>query len=147
MRTNNGHQATTGKHYGRQHARTAELYRQRREARERAEQENASDEVLAEPMGGEAPPPMQEPVLQAKQDVEDVDVEQHEDSVPDEATREKLRTRAQHAVTSVLRAARQAARKAAPLEGAKKLAGSAVSGVRRVAREVAARKGHTVPKE
>lgn len=144
MRTHTGNPSTTGKHYGRQHARTAELYRQRREARERAEQESTPDEVLAEPMGGEAPPPLEEPVLQAQQDV---DVEQHADSVPDEATREKLRTRAQHAVTSVLRAARQAARKAAPLEGAKKLAGSAVSGVRRVAREVSARKGQPVPKE
>ena len=146
MRTNNGHQATTGKHYGRQHARTAELYRQRREARERAEQESTPAEVQAEPLGGEAPP-MEEPVLHTRQDVENVDVEQHADSVPDESTRERLRNRAQQAVTGVLRAARQAAKKAAPLQGAKKLAGSAVSGMRRVAREVSARKGHTAPKE
>lgn len=116
----------TGKHYGRQHARTAELYRQRREARERAAQgqQGMTDEVHAEPLGAEAPP-MEEPILQ------------HADAEPDEATRERLRTRAQQAVTSVLRAARQAARKA----------GSAVSGVRRVAREVSARKGPTVPQE
>jgi hypothetical protein len=146
MRTHSGNPSNGGKHYGRQHAQTAELYRQRREARASAEQESAPDEIHTEPLGGEAPP-AEEPVLHTQRDVETVDEEQHADSPPDEATRERLRTRAQQAVTSVLRAARQAARKAAPLEGAKKLADTAMSGVRRVAREVSARKSHSVPKE
>jgi hypothetical protein len=117
-------------HYGRQHAQTAELYHQRRTEREQAERMGVSPEVQAEPHGGEAPP-----ILQGKEDVE-----QHAGSMPDESEREGLRGLAQQAVASVLLAAREAA-KEGPLGGAKKLAGTAVSGVRRVAREVSARAG------
>ena len=127
-------------HYGRQHAQTAELYQKHREEREHAEQLGGAQEVQAEPLGGEAPP-REEPVIHGKEDVE-----QHAGSMPDESGREGLRSLAQQAVTSVLQAAREAA-KAGPVGGAKLLAGSAVSGVRRVAREVSTRTGRTASKE
>lgn len=125
-------------HYGRQHARTAELYHKHREERERAEQMRVSG-VQEEPMGGEAPPmepraaKREEPLLRDKADVEDTRAFQ-----PHEAGREGLKDLAQQAVSSVLEAAKEAAR-GRPLTGARKLAGDAFSGVRRVAREVSAR--------
>lgn len=104
-------------HYGRQHARTAELYQKRREERERAEQMRVS-EAQQEPLGAEAPPM---------------------DAREEEPGREVLKDLAQDAVASVVQAAREAA-KGRPLTGARKLAGDAMSGVLRVAREVSARK-------
>jgi hypothetical protein len=130
-------------HYGRQHARTAELYHQRREERERAEKMGVSPsgasadkaEVQAEPMGGEAPPMQarEEPTVHAKEDVKDEDT-----------GHEGLKGLAQQAVSSVLEAAREAA-KGSPLKSARKLATGAVTGVFRVAREVSARAGKTGP--
>jgi hypothetical protein len=121
-------------HYGRQHARTAELYQKHREEREHAQQLGAT-EAEQEPLGGEAPPreAREEPVIHGKEDVV-----QHAGSMPEEAERENLRDLAHQAVSSVLQAAREAA-KGRPLVGAKKLAGDAVSGVFRVARQVSAR--------
>jgi hypothetical protein len=118
-------------HYGRQHAQTSELYRQHREERERAEQMRVSG-AQEEPLGGEAPPP-EEPLLKSKEDVENPQAFK-----PDEAGLEGLKGLAQQAVSSVLAAAKEAA-KGRPLLGARKLAGDAFSGVRRVAREVSAR--------
>ncbi len=129
-------------HYGRQHAQTAELYHQRRQEREEAEQLGVAG-VQQEPLGGEAPPletrkqraaPREEPVIHGKEDVE-----QHAGSMPEESGRAGLRGLAQQAVTSVLQAAREASR-GRPLVGAKKLAGDAVSGALKVAREVSARR-------
>jgi hypothetical protein len=113
-------------HYGRQHARTAELYHQRRQKRAQAEQMNVAG-VQRESA------PREEPILHDKEDVE-----QHAGSMPDTSGREKLRELAEQAVTSVLQVAREATR-ARPLVGAKKLAGNAVSGALRVVREVSAR--------
>jgi hypothetical protein len=118
-------------HYGRQHARTAELYHQRREERERAERMGVSPpgtstrppEVQAEPMGGEAPP-----------------VQAREEEKSEDTGHEGLKGLAQQAVSSVLEAAREATR-GSPLKSARKLATGAVSGVFRVAREVSARAG------
>lgn len=134
-------------HYGRQHARTAELYQQRREERERAEQMGVSApgttgskaDVQAEPMGGEAPPmrarerTREEPTVQAKEDEEAGDTGS-----------QSLKSLAQQAVSSVLEAAREA-RRGSPLESARKLATGAVTGMFRVAREVSARTGKTSP--
>lgn len=130
-------------HYGRQHARTAELYHQRREERERAEKMGVSPpgasearaEVQAEPMGGEAPPMQarEEPTVQAKEEPKDEDT-----------GHEGLKGLAQQAVSSVLEAAREAA-KGSPLKSARKLASGAVAGAVRVAREVSARAGKTGP--
>lgn len=134
-------------HYGRQHARTAELYQQRREERERAERMGVSapgtsedrSEVRAEPMGGEAPPMQardeqrEEPAVQAK-----------EEETAGDSGNEGLKGLAQQAVSSVLEAAREAS-KGHPLESARKLATGAVTGVFRVAREVSARAGRTSP--
>ncbi|HEX8435083.1 hypothetical protein [Archangium sp.] len=114
-----------GARYGRQHARTAELYHQRRLKRQREEQ-LAVNAVQPPPMGTEAPSPLEMP-KQA--------VEPHMDSKPETSGHEGLRDRAQQAVTSVL----QAARELHPLENAKKLAGEAVSGALRVVRQVSAR--------
>lgn len=136
-------------HYGRQHARTAELYQRRREERERAERMGVSApgtsepkaEVQAEPLGGEAPPVQareedrEEPAVQAKEDVEAGDT-----------GREGLKGLAQQAVSSVLEAAREAS-KGHPLKSARKLATGAVTGVFRVAREVSARAGKTGPEK
>ncbi|QRK10322.1 hypothetical protein JQX13_09635 [Archangium violaceum] len=115
-------------HYGRQHARTAELYQKRREERERAEQLSVS-EAQQEPMGSEVPPmeaskaeTQEQPAVAAQQE---------------EPGHEGLKELAQDAVTSVVQAAREAA-KGRPLTGARKLAGDAMSGVLRVAREVSA---------
>lgn len=139
-------------HYGRQHARTAELYQQRREERERAEQmgvsapsttgsraTRSSADVQAEPMGGEAPPlqtrerTREEPAVQAKEDEEAGDT-----------GNQGLRSLAQQAVSSVLEAAREA-RQGSPLKSARKLATGAVTGVFRVAREMSARTGKKGP--
>lgn len=128
-------------HYGRQHAQTAELYRKHREERERAEQMRVSGSQ-EEPMGREVPraemrekqsAKRQEPLLRDKADVEDTQAFQ-----PDETGREGLKGLAQQAVSSVLEAAKEAA-KGRPLTGARKLAGDAFSGARRVVREVSAR--------
>ncbi|HZI05296.1 MAG TPA: hypothetical protein VEZ71_14795 [Archangium sp.] len=130
-RTNNGQL-----HYGRQHAQTAELYRKHREERQRAEQTRAA-KAQAEPMGAEASAPKvmeqqvagrEEPIVQEK--------------AADEARREGIKGLAQQAVSSVLAAAKKAA-KGHPLSGARKLAGDAFSGVRRVAREVSARRSRS----
>ena len=130
-------------HYGRQHAQTAELYRKHREEREHAEQLG----VREEPLGGEAPPMegqgqrAAEPVIHGKEDVEE-----HNAPMPDETGREVLKDLAQQAVTSVLQAAKETI-KGRPLVGARKLAGDAFSGVRRVAREVSARTGRSPPEK
>lgn len=126
-------------HYGRQHARTAELYRKHREERaerERAEQLRAS-EAQAEPMRTEAPAPEEsqqqaaEPMHPDARKVE----EPRQDTAPDEAGRPGLKDLAQQAVSSVLTVAKHAY----PFTRARELAGDAFSGVRRVAREVSAR--------
>jgi hypothetical protein len=144
-------------HYGRQHAQTAELYRKHREERERAGQLHASG-VQEEPLGGEAPPlegqgRRAEPVIHGKEDVEEHHhhphphhEHAHHAPKPDETGREVLKDMAQQAVSSVLEAAKEAA-KGRPLVGARKLAGDAFSGVRRVAREVSARTGRSSPEK
>ena len=135
MRTNSFDTSKTDTTYGRQHARTAELYRKKREARALAEQKKATAEAPVapmsvtaeapmEPMGGEAPPTMR------KEDLADV--------TPAQAS-EGLRDRAQHAVETVVQAAKEAAN-LHPLQGAKKLAGDVVSGALQLARQVSARK-------
>lgn len=127
-------------HYGRQHARTAELYHQRREEREHAEQMGV---VQTEPMGGEAPPMQareqtrEEPVIHGKELGEAPQASPSEDT-----GRESLKSLAQQAVTGVLEAAREATR-GRPLKGARMLATGAVTGVFRIAREVSARAGKT----
>jgi hypothetical protein len=124
-------------HYGRQHAQTAALYRKHRkhrEERERAEQMRVS-EAQAEPTEAKAAAPevmeqqaagREEPLVQ--------------EQAADEARLEGIKGLAQQAVSSVLAAAKEAA-KGHPLTGARKLAGDAFSGVRRVAQQVSARTG------
>ncbi|HEX8825257.1 MAG TPA: hypothetical protein VF794_35415 [Archangium sp.] len=137
MRTHNFDSSKSDNQYGRQHARTAELYRKKREARALAEQKSATTaapqeqlsitaEPPQEPMGGEAPPMEM--------------MEQPANSTPAEAPHEGLRDKAQHAVASVIHAAKEAAHKAHPLQGAKKLASEVVSGAVKVARQVSARR-------
>ena len=130
-----------GLHYGRQHAQTAELYRKHREERERAQQMGVSG-TQEETTGGEAPPvefaerqsdKREKPLRQGKANVEDTQAAQM-----DETGGEGLKAMAQQAVSSVLAAAKEAA-KGRPLTGAKKLAGEAFSGVRRVAQQVSAK--------
>jgi hypothetical protein len=111
MRTQKSDSSKTAP-YGRQHARTAELYRQRREQRARAQQD-----MLATPTN------MMEPPKEA--------VEQP--AVLEETP--KPAHKARQAVASVL----QVAREAHPLASARKLAGTVVTGAVRVAREVSAR--------
>lgn len=118
-------------HYGRQHGRTAELYHQRRLEREQAERMGATS-VQQEPMGGEAPP-----VEAAKPEVEQAQSFEQ----PKEPEREQLQGLARQAVATVIQAARDAA-KGHPLQSAKKLAGDTLSGVRRVAQEVSARRAN-----
>ncbi|MFY0527838.1 hypothetical protein ACN28I_33370 [Archangium gephyra] len=118
-------------HYGRQHAQTAELYRKHREERERAEQMRVS-EARAEPTA--AAPEVRE--RQAAGREEPLAQEQ----APEEAGPAGIKGLAQQAVSRVLAAAKEAAQ-GHPLTGARKLAGDAVSGARRVAREVSARTG------
>lgn len=136
-------------HYGRQHAQTAELYRKHREERERAEQMRVSG-AEEESVDQKAAPAewtekqsarRQEPLLHDKADVEDTQAFQ-----PGESDREVLKGMAQQAVSSVLAAAKEAA-KGRPISGARKLAGDAFSGVRRVAREVSARAGRSTQDE
>ncbi|PTL83287.1 hypothetical protein [Vitiosangium sp. GDMCC 1.1324] len=121
-------------HYGRQHARTAELYRKHREEREHVRQQGGAG-FQEEPRSAEAPSQKAraEPILHDKEDVED-----HEAPKPDARGLENWRELAQQAVSSVLQAAKETAR-GRPLVGARKLAGDTVSGVLRVAREVSAR--------
>jgi hypothetical protein len=121
-------------HYGRQHAQTAELYRKHREKRERAEQMRAA-EAQAEPTGAEAPAPK---VMEKQAAGREEPLAQEQ--VPEEAGREGIKGLAQQAVSSVLAAAKEAT-KGHPLTGARKLAGDAFSGVRRVAQQVSARTG------
>jgi len=131
-------------HYGRQHAQTAELYRKHRQERERAEQMRVSggqEESEAAPRQAKE---AQEPLRQDAK--EQPRAEQAPAIQPDEAGHEGLKGLAQQAVSSVLAAAKEAA-KGRPLSGARKLAGEAFSGVRRVAQEVSARTGRTVKKE
>ncbi|MFY0572150.1 hypothetical protein ACN28E_51115 [Archangium lansingense] len=136
-------------HYGRQHAQTAELYRKHREERERTEQMRVSG-GQEEQTGAEAPPAevterqatqRKEPLLGDKADVEDRQAFQ-----PDEPGIDNLKSLAQQAVSSVLEAAKEAA-KGRPLTGARKLASDAFSGVRRVAREVSTRTSRSNQKE
>ncbi|WP_375768652.1 hypothetical protein NR798_44405 [Archangium gephyra] len=135
-------QADTGLHYGRAHAQTAELYRKHREERERSKQMRVS-ESPAESTDAEAPvaqraaAPQESTVVQEK-----ADMGKAQDATPDETRLEGLKGLAQQAVSRVMEAAKEAA-KGRPLTGAKKLAGDAFSGVRRVAREVSARTGRT----
>jgi FtsZ-interacting cell division protein ZipA len=121
-------------HYGRQHARTAELYRKHREERERAEQLRAS-EAQAAPMSAQATPSKAveqqatEPLRQEEQ--------------KEEAEHPGLKDLAQQAVSSVLTVAKHAY----PFTRARQLAGDALSGVRRVAREVSARTSRSAKDE
>ncbi|HEX5749882.1 MAG TPA: hypothetical protein VFZ09_26865 [Archangium sp.] len=140
-----------GVHYGRQHAQTAELYRKHREERERAEQMRVSET----PARSEAAPREAreqrnaEPVRQeAKKEprAEQPRAEQPQALESDEAGAAGLKGLAQQAVSSVLEAAKEAA-KGRPLSGARKLAGEAFSGVRRVAQQVSARTGRTAKQE
>ncbi|WNG61790.1 hypothetical protein F0U59_49065 [Archangium gephyra] len=134
-----------GLHYGRQHAQTAELYRKHREERERAEQMRVSEaptESKAAPREARESRAAEPP----RQDAKQPRAEQSQALEPDEAGQASLKGLAQQAVSSVLEAAKEAAR-GRPLSGARKLAGEAVSGVRRVAQEVSARTGRPVKKE
>ncbi|HYO64989.1 MAG TPA: hypothetical protein VEU33_02800 [Archangium sp.] len=140
-----------GLHYGRQHAQTAELYRKHREERERAEQMRVSET----PAQSDAPPREAMESRAAESPRQDTkDMKQPETGLPqaresdesDEAGNTGLKGLAQHAVSSVLEAAKEAAR-GRPLRGARKLAGEAFSGVRRVAQQVSARTGRSVKNE
>jgi hypothetical protein len=116
--------------YGRQHARTAELYRQRREQRVRAQQQSP-DTVQQEPMKAQTPP------IEMRERPANV-VEQPRQEVAQPAAPEQPEQpsgKARQAVASVL----QVAKEAHPLQSARKLAGTVVSGAVRVAREVSAR--------
>ncbi|WP_257451314.1 prolipoprotein diacylglyceryl transferase [Archangium lipolyticum] len=131
--------AETPIHYGRQHAQTAELYQKHREERELQERLRASEEVRQEPAevrqepaGAEAPP------LEAREQ-ESTPPGEPEAVQPLELQPENLKELAREAVASVLRAAKEAA-KGNPFEGAKHLAGDAMSGALRVARGVSARR-------
>jgi hypothetical protein len=143
-------------HYGRQHAQTAELYRKHREERERAEQMRVSE---AQPEPEAAPreateqqaarPPRQDMKEQSRAEqsrAEQSRAEQPQALEADEAEPTGLKGLAQQAVSSVLAAAKEAAR-GKPLSGARKLAGEAVSGARRVAQEVSARAGRSAKNE
>ncbi|OJT19274.1 hypothetical protein BO221_37975 [Archangium sp. Cb G35] len=134
-----------GLHYGRQHAQTAELYRKHREERERAEQMRVSEtptESKTAPREAMESRTAEPP----RQDTKQPRAEQSQALETDEAGQAGLKDLAQQAVSSVLEAAKEAA-KGRPLSGARKLAGGALSGVRRVAQEVSARTGRTVKKE
>ena len=116
--------------YGRQHARTAELYRQRREQRVRAQQQSL-DTVPQEPMKAQTPP------MELRERPANV-VEQPRQEVAQPAAPEQPEQpsgMARQAVASVL----QVAKDAHPIQSARKLAGTVVSGAVRVAREVSAR--------
>jgi len=106
--------------YGRQHARTAELYRQRREQRAQQEQQELvkAANVVEQPVVQEVAPPPREVAQPA---------------VPEQP--EQPSGMARQAVASVL----QVAKEVHPLQSARKLAGTVVSGAVRVAREVSAR--------
>jgi len=119
--------------YGRQHARTAELYRQRREQRVRAQQQSP-DTVPQEPMKAATPPvEMRERPANV---VEQPRQEVAQPAVPEQPEQpEQPSGMARQAVASVL----QVAKDAHPIQSARKLAGTVVSGAVRVAREVSAR--------
>jgi hypothetical protein len=120
MRTQKSDSSKTAP-YGRQHARTAELYRQRREQRARAQQlaaEPPPPDMMAAPTNTMEPP--KEAVEQQPAMLEETPKPAH---------------KARQAVESVL----QVAREAHPLASARKLAGTVVTGAVRVAREVSAR--------
>jgi FtsZ-interacting cell division protein ZipA len=134
-------------HYGRQHAQTAQLYRKHRQERERAEQMRRASETPAKseatPREAMEPRAAEPPRQDAK---EQPQADQAPALKPDEAGHGGLKGLAQQAVSSVLAVAKEAA-KGHPLSGARKLAGEAFSGVRRVAQQVSARTGRTVKKE
>ncbi|MET0404852.1 MAG: hypothetical protein ABW123_20715 [Cystobacter sp.] len=107
-------------HYGHAHARTEQLYQERRaqyEMKKQLEAAEASSKQAAEPSATEA---------------------SVEASAPETFGREQIREMALDAVKSVIGAAREAVQ-GHPLVGARKLAGDAVSGALRVTRGVAAR--------
>jgi len=119
MRTQKSDSSKTAP-YGRQHARTAELYRQRREQRARAQQleaETPPPDMMAMPTNMMEPP---KEVVEQPAVLEQTPAPTH---------------KARQAVASVL----QVAREAHPLASARKLAGTVVTGAMRVAREVSAR--------
>jgi hypothetical protein len=101
--------------YGHRHAQTEELYKKHRADR-------VAEPHIIEETQAEAIAPDQEATSTAEQERFD---------------RERLRLMAQHAVSSVLEAAKQAA-KGHPLQGARYLADEALSGARRVVKEVSA---------
>jgi len=112
-----GEQATPPEeklHYGHRHAQTEKLYKKHREEHER-EAERA------------------EPVIHGK-----AEPRREGHAPPEPEGLERLRELAQQAVSSVVEAAREAA-KGRPLKAGKKLAGEAVTGARKVAREMSAR--------
>jgi len=109
MRTQKSDSSKTAP-YGRQHARTAELYRQRREERARAQQLAVPTNVMEPPKEA-----VEQPAV-----LEETPAPAH---------------KARQVVASVL----QVARDAHPLASARKLAGTVVTGAVRVAREVSAR--------
>ncbi|HSP81888.1 MAG TPA: hypothetical protein VLQ93_25430, partial [Myxococcaceae bacterium] len=102
--------AVEGLHYGHRHAQTEELYKKHREEHER-------EAARAEP------------VIHGK---EEPGRAVHAPLEPE--GRERRKELAQQAVSSVVEAAREAA-KGRPLKAGKKLAGEAVTGARKVARE------------
>jgi hypothetical protein len=101
--------------YGHRHAQTEELYKKHRAAHERGEARRAERVVPGKEEPGRAGHAPLEP-----------------------EGLERLKEMAQQAVSRVVEAAREAA-KGRPLKAGKKLAGEAMTGARKVAREVSAR--------
>jgi hypothetical protein len=113
--------------YGHRHAQTEQLYKQHREEHERQEALSPKPKKVAKAR--------EEPAVPGK-----AKQEMKKEEAPLEQGREQLKELAQQAISSVRKAAREAAR-GRPLKATRQLAGDVFTGARRVAREVSARTG------
>lgn len=118
-------------HYGHAHARTSQLYQERRAQFEMKKRLEATQAAQAKKSESKAS--------------EDVSAEASPGEAAEAFGTERVKEMALEAVKSVVGAAREAVH-GHPLAGARKLAGDAVSGALKVAREVKAR-AHTSDKE
>ena len=112
-------------HYGHAHARTEQLYQERRAKYELKKQREAAEA-------------RREQKAEKPEEVQPIEASASEAAPEETFGKERVKELALDAVKSVIGAAREAVH-GRPLVGARKLAGDAVSGALRVAREVASR--------
>ena len=120
-------------HYGHAHAQTAERYQQRRA-------EFAMKKRLQAEQAAQEPAPVSERIAEGMESTAERFEATAEEKLDEVSAPERVKELALEAVKSVVGAAKEAAH-GHPIAGVRKLAGDAVSGALKVAREVTNRSG------